>query len=381
MTTELGTKPPLPFSSRSFALGLGGGGAVLLVIFAYLGLSSAATIAARQEKLASHTVIIEREAAAPIATPFGPFLPPEEQSPDETATAEPGQPVTPVESLTTPEEQAVPEVITTLPRAPIDGLYEDTVDGRLPVIRKSDKLTPFSAYRRPFTPVPGKRAISIVVMDLGISDTATKSVIADLPPDVSLVIDPYSTNPDFWSTEARSAGHEVWLKLPVESSLYPMDDTGPQTLMINALEKQNINKLNWVLSRTTGYAGVVTDEDPNYIKAANAARPVLSSLFTRGLGFVDGDTTPEEMPASVAAGLGGPYAHNNVWVDVPATSAHVAASLRQLEVLAEGNGHAVGFIHATPMSLEMLKNWIAGLPDKNIVLAPLSAQATITANP
>ena len=268
-----------------------------------------------------------------------------------------------------------------LPRAPVDALYEDTADDRLPVIRKSDKLTPFAAYRRPFTPVSGKRIVSIVVMDLGISDTATKAAIADLPPDISLVIDPYSTNPDFWSTEARSAGHEIWLKLPVEGSLYPMDDSGPQTLMINALEKQNINKLNWVLSRTTGYVGVVTAEDPNYIKAANAARPVLNSLFARGLGFVDGDTAPEGTPASIAAGLKAPYGHNNVWVDVPVTTAHIAASLRQLEVLAEGSGQAIGFIHATPMSLEMLQRWISGLPGKNIILAPLSAQATIAANP
>ncbi|MBI2233779.1 MAG: divergent polysaccharide deacetylase family protein [Micavibrio aeruginosavorus] len=378
MTTESGTKPPLPFSSRSFALGLAGGGAALLLLFAYLALNGAATIAARQEKLAAHTVIIERTGAL-----FGPFQPaqrpPEEAAPVEEALkappAEPGE-----AGVARPETPMAAEAIT-LPRAPVDGLYEDTVDGRLPVTRKSDKLTPFAAYRRPFTPVPGKRIVSIVVMDLGISDTATKSAIANLAPDVSLVIDPYSTNPDFWSTEARNAGHEIWLKLPVESSLYPMDDTGPQTLMINALEKQNINKLNWVLSRTTGYAGVVTDEDPNYIKAANAARPVLNSLFARGLGFVDGDTTPEETPASIAAGLGAPYGHNDVWVDVPATTAHVAASLRQLEVLAEGNGQAVGFIHATPLSLEMLQRWISGLPDKNIVLAPLSAQAKITASP
>lgn len=379
MTTESGTKPPLPFSTRSFALGLAGGGSALLLLFAYLALNGTATIAARQEKLASHTAVIER--TGPL---FGPFQPAQRPPAEAAAAEEPEQVLPPEEpgeaGAARPEAPIAAEAIT-LPRAPIDGLYEDTVDGRLPVIRKSDKLTPFAAYRRPFTPVPGKRIASIVVMDLGISDAATKAAIADLPPDVSLVIDPYSTNPDFWSTEARSAGHEVWLKLPVESSLYPMDDSGPQTLMINALEKQNINKLNWVLSRTTGYAGVVTDEDPNYIKAANAARPVLNSLFARGLGFVDGDTTPEETPASIAAGLKAPYGHNNVWVDVPVTTAHVAASLRQLEVLAEGSGQAIGFIHATPMSLEMLQRWISGLPDKNIILAPLSAQATIAANP
>ncbi|HEY8189216.1 MAG TPA: divergent polysaccharide deacetylase family protein [Micavibrio sp.] len=398
MADTVGALRKIPFSAKAFGLGLGVAAMIYLALGVYLAMNGAATIAKRQEKLASQTIAIERAGhtppppAEPAEQPHEMFGPPEPGvvaetpppvMPPETVLAEtpPAAEIpTATQPATTPLETAPPKTIPeiTLPAVPIDGLYEDTADGRLPVIRKNDKLTPFNAYKRPFkAPAPGVPVISIVVMDLGISDNGTQAALNDLPPDVSVAINSYASNPDFWSNEARTKGHETWIEMPVESDLYPLNDSGPQTLLINAVEKQNLNKLNWTLSRTSGYAGVITGYQPALMKSDSDSRPILKAIYSRGLGFVDGEPQPTEMGELMAEETNSPYAHNNIWIDIPPASDHIAVSLRQLEVLAQGNGSAVGFIHTSPISLKMLQSWLKTLPEKGIVLAPLSAQTDI----
>jgi len=385
MSTEAVPKPPLAFSFRAFSIGMAGVLGLGLVLAIYLWLNATATIAARSQKLASQTVLIKYEepvlsGAEPQPEMYGPYLavPDHAAQPDTDTATVIESPVETIQNPPQPDEETgttEPDLNEGLARAPVDGLFEDTKDGRLPKIRSQDKLTPFDAYRRPFAAPAGKPVISVAIVGAGISSTATENIIESLPPEITVVVDPYSINPEFWMNEARADGHEVWLKLPVETNLYPLHDPGPQTLLVNGLERQNLNKLNWVLSRGVGYAGIATGYDAAFTKAPNALRPVINAIYSRGLGFIDGDIQPGETAGTISESLNRPYAHNNVWIDIPATAEHVAASLRQLEVLAEGQGSATGFVHVTPMAMEMLAKWIETLDEKGFALAPLSAQA------
>ena len=354
-------------SGRAFGAGLGLAALFYAGLAGFLWLKSPETVLKRSEKLASQTVTIERQA-----------LP---ETPAETTATEPDTEAAAPEEIPAPDTPPVAEAAVTedpqsvaLPPAPFPGLYEDTAEGRLPIIRATDKTTPFQAYRRPFTPPEGKKLISIVVMDVGLSDTASKAVMAELSPEVTVAVSPYAPAPETWLKQSRDHGHETWLKLPVEPDFYPLDDTGPQTLLINAVERQNLNKLNWAMARGSGYAGFVTGHQPAFMKSANDVRPVMHEIYRRGLGFADGEIAPSALAETMAAGMSAAYAHNDVWIDIPATSEHIAASLRQLELLAGDNGRAVGFIHSTPQGLKMLQSWIDGLGPKGFALAPLSAQ-------
>lgn len=385
-------------SGRTFGFGLG----IVFLLYALLGLflwvKGSETLAKRSEKLAIQTVLIERE-SVPVSTvseadkdpaPEEHAVTEDIEEQESEAVAETATPETTEPQVTEPApETAVTEPIAppaesvtvaedgSLKQAPIEGLYEDTTEGRLPVINATTQQAPFQAYRRPFTPVAGQKMISIVLMDIGLSDTESKAVMSEISPEVTLVVTPYAAAPDFWLNESRFRGHEVWLKLPVEPELYPFDDTGPQTLLINGVERQNLNKLNWAMSRGSGYAGFVTGYQSVFMKSANDARPVIHEIYKRGLGFVDGNTTPSSAVESISISLNTPYAHNDVWIDIPSTREHIAASLKQLEVLAEAGGAATGFIHASPMGRKMLQSWIDGLGPKGFVVVPLSVQADI----
>jgi polysaccharide deacetylase 2 family uncharacterized protein YibQ len=218
----------------------------------------------------------------------------------------------------------------------------------------------------------------LVFVDIGMSEKMSKTALETLPPDVTFAINPYATAPDLWVSESRRTGHEPWIILPVETALYPMDDPGPQTLLIRAAERQNLNKLYWTLSRAQGYAGVVTGHNPAFMRSAADVRPVLGDIYGRGLGFVDGDTDPATIPMSMASGYKAPYAAADLWIGKgDTTTESVSAGLRQLEKIAEEKGRAIAFIPVNPLTVELTTSWIGTLTNKNITLVPLSVIASL----
>lgn len=262
-----------------------------------------------------------------------------------------------------------------LAEAPVQGLFEETAAGRLPVVRTKDGLTPFAAYKRPFdvnaTPDP---LVAVAVFGLGLSDMATESAIRAMPPEVSLVLSPYASAPEFWIKEARSRGHEVWLTLPMESAQYPVSDPGPHTMLIGTPERENMAKLEWLMSRGDGYIGFVSEPRADFLKAANDMRPVIGAIYNRGLGFVDGSIDPGMIPQTMALGMKAPYVAATAWPDKPDPSpAAIAAALAEIETLAREKGYAVAIIQPLPVSYQIVQKWIEELPRKGLRLAPMSA--------
>ena len=56
--------------------------------------------------------------------------------------------------------------------------------------------------------------------------------------------------------KARQAGHEVLLQIPLEPLDYPSKDPGPHTLLTTLPPDENFKRLQWLMSRFTGYVGI-----------------------------------------------------------------------------------------------------------------------------
>lgn len=337
------------FSFRAFFHGLTLLFALLLIAGIWMWLSGPGYLNKKQAALPSQTVVVDNT-IAPEQDPEHPSD--EKQAYEAPRTFESGLTV-----------------------VPIDGLFEETEDGLLPVIRDSDQLTPFEAYKRPYDVyATDKKLIAIGIMNIGLSDVATESSIRNMPADVSLILSPYSQSSAFWINESRANGHEVWLTLPMESKDYPIDDPGPHTLLVQTPEKENYNKLRWLLGSAVGYTGFVGSYEPIFLNSLSDARPVLNNIYRRGLGFIN--SQPEvTMPESIAIGMKAPYAAIDVWIDKPPTRDHIRQSLAKLEEIAENNGSAIGIIHPVPLSYQEILEWKDTLSDKGFALAPLSALA------
>lgn len=263
--------------------------------------------------------------------------------------------------------------INALVPAPIEGLSENK-DGRaLPVARVQDDLTPFQAYKRPFSPIAGKRQVSIVVVDFGLSASMAQSMLDNLPPEISLVLSSYSADPSKWAAAARAYGHEFWMALPMQTEDFGDSDTGPYTLLLNAPESENEARLFNILSSAAGYAGIVSEKNHVLSGADFDPKPVVSQIFGRGLAFAESTTDAPAFGLAAAMEFGFPYVQNNFWLDEDLRPEAIDAALKKLEIQASYKGHAVAFVHPYPLAINKVQAWIKEADQKDIQIAPLSA--------
>jgi polysaccharide deacetylase 2 family uncharacterized protein YibQ len=359
------------FSVKTFFNGLAVIILIYAVIIAWIVLNGDKVVSNQQNQLSSKTVLINR--IKPLPKPVETNESKKEPSGDKT-----------LENLEKTYLKPSPEIDGNIKKlesglnvAPIEGLHKRNDDGLMPVIRK-DKLTAFHAYRAPFNKnLIDAPIISIGIMNLGLSDTATESAIKNMPDEVSLILSPYAKAAEFWINEARKKGHEIWFSLPVETEDYPLYDPGPHTLLVNAPERDNMKKLDWLMSRATGYVGFVTEREPTFMKAIQDMRPVINKIYNHGLAFVDGSKEPGMIPQSLAHGMNAPYATIDVWIDTKPSRGDIQKSLKELERVAKERGLAAGVISAYPLSFQEIQDWLESLSQKGFALAPLSAQTGI----
>jgi polysaccharide deacetylase 2 family uncharacterized protein YibQ len=251
-----------------------------------------------------------------------------------------------------------------LPPAPIAGLFKPGPGGPLPVIAP-DGRTPLQAYARPFHD-NGKPRIALVIGGLGLNAAATRTAIERLPPEVTLSFVPYSDGLQAWIDQARAAGHEVMLEIPMEPLDYPNDDPGPYTLMASASPTETVKRLEWLLSRGAGYFAVTNYLGGRFLSAPAAMAAFTNSLKARGLGFIDDGS-------GVHRGAGVPRASADAVIDEQPSTDGIDKALLGLEAQALQRGSALGAGFSYPVTIEQVVRWAQGLAVRGYQLAPASA--------
>ncbi len=259
-------------------------------------------------------------------------------------------------------------------KAPITGLYEQTEQGLLPIIRTRDNLTAFKAYKRPvdISAIKGN-AVSLIVIDFGLSPDHTKLALDILPPEITYLMTPYAQSPDTWQELARKDGNELWMKVPVQNSNMSSMDPGPASLLIQSQLDENIQKLNWTMGRTTGYAGLAAYTDETVIKAEKMFRTAMTSGLERGVGYLELNPNAPDFMEIVALGAGAPFIKADTWIYRPTGP----SSFETLQNIAQSKGHAIGVIPAFPRNIKMIEAWIETSDNIDIELIPLSAMIAL----
>ena len=251
-----------------------------------------------------------------------------------------------------------------LAQAPIAGFYAPGPAGPLPIIAQ-DGRTPAQAYARPFT-ANGRPKVALVIGGLGLEARRTRQAIETLRPEITLSFSVYAEGLQGWIDEARAHGHEVLLETPMEPVDYPDNDAGPFSLMAAGQAPEITQKLEWILSRATGYFGLTNylgsrflATDPAYDAFAGAARG-------RGLAFIDDGS---------AARRGGalPRATAERVIDDRLSGPAIDQQLAALEAGALQRGQALGSGFAYPVTLEKVAQWANAVEQRGYQLAPASA--------
>ena len=257
--------------------------------------------------------------------------------------------------------------------APDPDLMQRTSRGSLPTIGR-DGRKPWQVYARPFDDEDERPRLAVVVSGLGLNSATTASAIR-LPGAVTLSFTAYAPNLERQVAEARAAGHEVLLDLPMEPVSYPADDPGPHTLLTSLNPSDNISRLEWLLGRFTGYVGVINHMGSRFTVAPDSLRPILSALNERGLMFIDSRSSSHSVAVRLASQIELPRAINDRFVDHEATRAAIDQAFVEIERIARKQGVAVAVARPFPVTLERMAAWLPALEQRGISVAPITAVA------
>ncbi len=252
--------------------------------------------------------------------------------------------------------------------APISGLYGSGPDGPLPVIAR-DGRTSASAYARPFS-ANGKPKVALIIGRLGQDANLTRQAIETLPGEVTLSFVPYASGLQGWIDLARQHGHEVLIEVPMEPLDYPANDPGPYTLLAAAPAKDTVTRLEWILSRATGYFGVSNAFGSRFVNAQAPMEAVLTNLRKRGLAFIDDGSAMASQGGLMRASA------DKVLDDQSLSPDAIGAQFLALEQTARRQGQALGKGSAYPVTVAQARQWIGGLEQRGFQLAPASALAS-----
>ena len=277
----------------------------------------------------------------------------------------------PIDIVTPPPESDLPaQPGSGPPGAPPGALPVPPPAAPPPALSKA--TAPGAASMRPFDKSDARPRIAIVITGLGPSPQSAHAAI-ELPPEVSLAFLPSSAETPPLAEQARVAGHEILLDVPMEPSNYPDDDPGPEALMLNNSDTENLKRLDWNLGRVASYAGVINFMGSRFTTAEVKLAPVLSELHDKGLIIVDTRDNPLTSVPGLARELKVPYAVADITIDAQAARDSIDQNLAKLEDIARKNGKATGVAGTYPVTFERLSEWARSLPSKGIALAPVSA--------
>ncbi len=300
---------------------------------------------------------------APQAESASPAAPPVAATPPAPIAPAPGAPPpSPPPEPAAPPGRAIPRAETTMLEA---GPY-----GPLPRIGP-DGRTPMRAYARPVERGETRPRIGFVLGGLGHNVALTEEAIRRLPASITLAFSPYAGQISLLLDQARGRGMELLLALPLEPTGYPLNSPGDRALLTGLSAHDNNNRLEWALSRFTGYVGAIGALGPlrgeRFAALSERLGALQDSLQNRGLLYVD----PRPGAGSPARAWGRTV---DVVVDDPPNRISIDRKLGVLEQHARERGVALGYAgEASPILLDRLAAWAGSLESRGSVLHPTSA--------
>lgn len=282
----------------------------------------------------------------------------------------------PQKEKATPEPESLPKVsppTVSHYSGPHRDLLEEGKYGRLPIISKAG-VKPWQAYATPIDPLPTNQPIvALIIGGMGISENSTNYAINQLPPAVTLAFAPYGNGLQRWMDRARAQGHETLIELPMEPFDYPNNDPGPYTLLTRSEPAKNLDRLDWLLSRGSGYVGVSNYQGARFIADTDALTPIFTALQERGLMYVDHPGVRRSRAKEIALSVGMPLSQGSSQIDPKLNKYAIDEALLRLEEQAKREGVAVGFGSGFPLTIDRIDAWSKRLEERGVTLVPVSA--------
>ncbi len=222
-------------------------------------------------------------------------------------------------------------------------------------------------------PVQGQAMVAIVLDDVGVAPAQAWAAL-DLPAPMTISIMTYAGEATQLAAEAHRRGHELMVHMPME----PIDaslDPGPQALRVGLAPGEILRRVDWGLSRFSGYIGFNNHMGSRFTQDAVGMRIVLAEAKRRGLLFLDSKTISSSVADRLAGEIGLAHVARDVFLDDDMSRAAIDRQLAETLRIARRQGSAIAIGHPHPETLAALKAWLPQARANGIVIVPLSAIA------
>lgn len=232
---------------------------------------------------------------------------------------------------------------------------------------------PHPAWRRFAVSSPliqNRPMIAVVIDDLGLDHKRAEKVIALRAP-LTLAFMTYAEDLPHLTAEAHAHGHELMVHMPMQP-LSSAFNAGPQALTVDATDAELRRRIDWGLSRFTGYVGVNNHMGSRFTEDQAGMAVVMQELSERGLLFLDSVTTPHSVAAQAAAKRHVPFAARQVFLDNEQSKDSIRQQLERTEAAARKHGYAIAIGHPHDTTIAALTQWLDTVESRGFVLVPLT---------
>ena len=212
--------------------------------------------------------------------------------------------------------------------------------------------------------------IAIVIDDVGLDVAAAQRAVA-LDAGITLAILPYADAARRIAGDARAAGHDVLLHMPMEP--VGLADPGPNALRVGLSDADIAARTRWAMAQVPGAVGLNNHMGSRFTTDPRAMRVALASVSGQGPLFLDSLTTAASRGRAVAAGLGLRTLERDIFLDHEIDAGAIADRLAEAEELANRRGWAVVIGHPHVQTLDALDAWIDGARARGIELVTVTA--------
>ena len=215
----------------------------------------------------------------------------------------------------------------------------------------------------------GKPRIALVIDDVGLASGLSRRAVR-LPAFVTLSYLPYAQRLQEQANEAKEAGHEVMLHLPMQ----PMgkENPGPGALRVDQSEEDWQRLTMAALSSFEGFTGVNNHMGSRFTIDERGMNLVADALQEEGLFFLDSRTHPRSIAEGIMRQKGVKTVSRDVFIDDTQTLAAIRGELTRLEQTARRKGQAIAIGHPHLVTLQALESWIPEAQARGILFVPVS---------
>ncbi|MFM2147734.1 MAG: hypothetical protein RLZZ187_40 [Pseudomonadota bacterium] len=304
------------------------------------------------------------EASAPVAS--APPASTAEAPPVPAAAEPPPAPPAPPPVALPRRMEAEPFIV-----APDPALLEASRHGTVPR-RGADGRSSIATYARPFDRTDPRPRVAIIVNNVGLFAQHSEEAIRRLPAGVTLAFSPYAPRNEALAERARARGMEMLIALPLEPLGFGQQaDPGDRALLTSLPLGENLDRLDWALTRLQGMVGAVgglgSMRGERFAANGELLATLQETLTRRGLLYVD--------PRPGAPQPGRAFGRSvDILLDEPsAVRTEVERQLAALEALARQNRSALGLANdPVPSVIAAIAAWAQGLEERGIAIAPIS---------